>query len=584
MKRVVVTGAAGFIGANVARRLLDDGYEPTLLTGPDSDCWRLAEIERRRADRAARPGRRGRSRARRRQPHGPTGSSTSPRTARYSWQTDRAAILRTNVVGTANLLEAARRAGVEAFVNTGSSSEYGLKDHAPTEDEPVEPNSAYAVAKAVGDDALPSRRRERTDSTSARCVCTRRTAPGRSRSAWFPRSPSRGSTAGSRPSSTRRRRATSSGSATSSTPTSLPPRAGTPSPARSTTSAPACRRRSARRPRSPATSSGSRRVPVGDRCRLARGTPTAGSPTARRSAIGSAGGRRAASGKGSRSLHRGSASGRTSSPTTGAPVVDSLANRTNFALSRTEGWRPPLHSPPDTRRPSLVGGAATADRPPGGKYLAGPRRRTRRRRWPRPRCRLRRPAVPTAPRDLSSLPGHRHDDAKSDFGYEIPDTVYFEGDSWPVGAESVNVVLCTETLEHVLEPSRLLAEAHRTLRPGGKLLLTVPFAARWHFVPQRLLALHAVEPAAPARDGRVHRRGVSMRAATRSRWPATRPWRSCFPISSRSTAASRARAAAAARSSRSPVRRLPRACRSRCLCSARGGEDCLGYTVTAVRT
>ena len=66
----------------------------------------------------------------------------------YSWQTDRAAILRTNVVGTANLLEAARRAGVEAFVNTGSSSEYGLKGRAPSEDDSLEPNSAYAVAKA----------------------------------------------------------------------------------------------------------------------------------------------------------------------------------------------------------------------------------------------------------------------------------------------------------------------------------------------------------------------------------------------------------------------------------------------------
>ncbi len=32
MKRVIVTGAAGFIGANVARRLLDDGFQPTLLT------------------------------------------------------------------------------------------------------------------------------------------------------------------------------------------------------------------------------------------------------------------------------------------------------------------------------------------------------------------------------------------------------------------------------------------------------------------------------------------------------------------------------------------------------------------------
>jgi SAM-dependent methyltransferase len=74
-------------------------------------------------------------------------------------------------------------------------------------------------------------------------------------------------------------------------------------------------------------------------------------------------------------------------------------------------------------------------------------------------------------------------DAKAHFGYEMPDTTYFSGDLWPVPEQSVNTVLCTETLEHVLDTRRFLAEAHRCLVPGGTLLLTVPFAARWHFIP-----------------------------------------------------------------------------------------------------
>jgi SAM-dependent methyltransferase len=75
------------------------------------------------------------------------------------------------------------------------------------------------------------------------------------------------------------------------------------------------------------------------------------------------------------------------------------------------------------------------------------------------------------------------DAAKAHFGYEMPNTTYFSGDVWPVADSSANVVLCTETLEHVLETRRFLGEAARCLATGGTLLLTVPFAARWHFIP-----------------------------------------------------------------------------------------------------
>ena len=133
------------------------------------------------ADRATRPGRRGCSRNGGR-PRTPDWILHLAAHGAYSWQTDRAAILRTNVVGTANLLEAARTADVDVFVNTGSSSEYGLKDRAP--------RRAKASSRTARTRSPRPRRRcsavtlpKRTVSTSAHCACTRPTDPGKSQGA-----------------------------------------------------------------------------------------------------------------------------------------------------------------------------------------------------------------------------------------------------------------------------------------------------------------------------------------------------------------------------------------------------------------
>jgi nucleoside-diphosphate-sugar epimerase len=146
--RVIISGAAGFIGANVARRLLDDGLEPFLLTLPSSDPWRLAELNG-DARMVAVDLADGEGVMRVVADIKPQWVLHLAAHGGYSWQTDADAILRANVVGTANLLAACRQEGVETFVNTGSSSEYGLKDHAPSETESVEPNSIYATAKAA---------------------------------------------------------------------------------------------------------------------------------------------------------------------------------------------------------------------------------------------------------------------------------------------------------------------------------------------------------------------------------------------------------------------------------------------------
>lgn len=46
-----------------------------------------------------------------------------------------------------------------------------------------------------------------------------------------------------------------------------------------------------------------------------------------------------------------------------------------------------------------------------------------------------------------------------------------------------DVVLCSELLEHVLNPVQVLSETYRVLTPGGTLLITAPFLYRLHADP-----------------------------------------------------------------------------------------------------
>jgi len=53
----------------------------------------------------------------------------------------------------------------------------------------------------------------------------------------------------------------------------------------------------------------------------------------------------------------------------------------------------------------------------------------------------------------------------------------------PFKDSSLSSVLCTELLEHVLEPERVVSELHRILLPGGILILTAPFLYPIHRDP-----------------------------------------------------------------------------------------------------
>jgi SAM-dependent methyltransferase len=53
----------------------------------------------------------------------------------------------------------------------------------------------------------------------------------------------------------------------------------------------------------------------------------------------------------------------------------------------------------------------------------------------------------------------------------------------PVADAAFDVALCTQVLEHVPEPARVLAELARVLRPGGRLYLSVPLVWELHEMP-----------------------------------------------------------------------------------------------------
>lgn len=60
---------------------------------------------------------------------------------------------------------------------------------------------------------------------------------------------------------------------------------------------------------------------------------------------------------------------------------------------------------------------------------------------------------------------------------------YYDGKVFPFPAGRFDSVLCNQVLEHVFNPDDFLKEISRVLKPGGRLLLTVPFIWDEHEQP-----------------------------------------------------------------------------------------------------
>ena len=60
---------------------------------------------------------------------------------------------------------------------------------------------------------------------------------------------------------------------------------------------------------------------------------------------------------------------------------------------------------------------------------------------------------------------------------------FYDGKIFPFNENEFDSVLCNQVLEHVFNPDEFLSEIKRVLKPGGRLLLTVPFVWDEHEQP-----------------------------------------------------------------------------------------------------
>jgi nucleoside-diphosphate-sugar epimerase len=147
-KRVLITGSTGFVGANLLRRSLHEELDVHIITRKNSNKWRINDllnqvheyqVDLRNFDDLL-----------------PIVSDVEPdlifHLATYGGnpsQSDTKKILESNLFGTINLLNACKKKDFELFVNTSSSSEYGIKSEIMKEKDILEPVNDYGVSKAA---------------------------------------------------------------------------------------------------------------------------------------------------------------------------------------------------------------------------------------------------------------------------------------------------------------------------------------------------------------------------------------------------------------------------------------------------
>jgi len=149
MTNVLITGGSGFVGSNLARKLLEQGYSVSLFLRKESNLWRIQKILdkleiyyidnpditkiKKHVNQIK-----------------PEKIFHLAAYGGYPFQQDISSTIQNNIFYSVNLMQSLiNLKGLKMFVNVGSSSEYGLKNSPMNESDPCVPFTPYGISKTA---------------------------------------------------------------------------------------------------------------------------------------------------------------------------------------------------------------------------------------------------------------------------------------------------------------------------------------------------------------------------------------------------------------------------------------------------